>query len=102
MHDLRRLGLKVIKYFREDAFTIHHQKIAELMTAQKLDQSFPMADPDEWEVRADFNSAKQIVAAVCVVNDCTEHSVKLAMNYSTALTQVEDQHQPRFQVVKYY
>ena len=49
---------------REDAFTIHHERSLNLFTALKLDQSFLMSDPDEWEARADFYTVKERVAAV--------------------------------------
>ena len=61
-----------------------------------MDQSLSIADPDEWKVRAEFNTAKEIIAALCA-----ECSVKLAMNISRTLTQDEDQHQLLFQVVVY-
>jgi len=59
-----------------------------------------LTDPDVWEAREDFKTAKQTAAAVRVVNDCAEGVVKLATDYNMALTHDEEQHQLNFQVVE--
>jgi len=68
----------------------------------KLGQSFLSTDPNVWEERDDYMTAKQTVVSMRVVNDCAERAVKLATDYNLALTHDEDQHQLVFQVVEHH
>jgi len=101
--DLRRVDPKSVKCFREMTVSQFVTKRSlNLFTALKLDQTFLSTDPDVWEARDDFTKAKRTVAAVRVVNDCTERAVKLATDYNMSLTHDEEQRQLIFQVVKHH
>lgn len=101
--DLRRADPKSINCFRERTLSQFVTKRSmNLFMALKLDQSFVSSDPNVWEARADFQIAKETVAALRVVNDCAERAVKLATDYNMALTQDEEQRQLIFQVVEYH
>ncbi|ESN99918.1 hypothetical protein HELRODRAFT_176214 [Helobdella robusta] len=61
-------------------------------------QNFLCFDPEVWPQLEDYNNAKEIVTAVRVVNDCAERAVKLASDFNTALTHVENQRQLMYQM----
>ena len=68
---------KCVKCFREECLSqFVTKKSHNLFTALKLEQGFLSTDPDAWEPREDFKTAKQTVVAVRVVNECAEYTVK--------------------------
>ena len=67
----------------------------------KISQDFLGSDPETWPQLQDYNSAKKIDPSVLVVNDCTEHAVKLASVFDMSITQDEKQRQLIFQVLEH-
>ena len=101
--DLRRVDPKTVKCFQKTTLSEFTTKRSlNLFTALKLNKDFLSADPEIWDSREDFNVEKKKVAALRVVNDCAERSVKLATDFNLVLTHDEEQRQLIFQVVEHH
>ena len=73
-----------------------------LFTALKIDPTFLKDDPATWPSCPAYVDAKQKVASMKVINDCTERAVKLATDFNNALTHDEAHRQLVFQIVEYH
>ena len=60
-----------------------------LLTAFRIDTTFLNDDPITWPSCPAYVGAKQKVASIKVINDCAEPAVKLATDFTNALTHDE-------------
>ena len=61
--------------------------------------SFLEIDPSRWNENLDFQSAREVMKGLCVVNDHAERGVALIQQYNKVLTKDEEQLQYLLQVV---
>lgn len=76
------------------------QKSRDLFEALKLRSEFLTVDPSEWDNRADYREALNVVESLKVVNDSAERAVALMQKFNSILTKNEDQKQYILQVVE--
>ena len=71
-----------------------------MFEALKLHSEFLTVDPSEWDNRADYREALNVVESLKVVNDSAERAVALMQKFNSILTKNEDQKQYILQVVE--
>lgn len=103
--DIRRADAKSVQSFQSMTLSdFVTEKSLNLFTALKIDPTCVTVtdESSSFDGCAEYVTARTIVDAVCVVNDCAERAVKLATDFNTALTHDESQRQLIFQIVEYH
>src|ERR1700733_10090691 len=104
--DVRRFNSKAVAEFHlfqaialSDFVT---ERSANLFTALKINRSFFTLDPDSCPSYPSYLEAKQKIVSMKVINVCAESAVRLAIDFNSALTHDETEHQLVLQIVEYH
>ena len=101
--DLRRVDLKLLAYFQDKTLSdFVTQRSMNLFTTLKIDPIFVTYNPAAWVFCPVYLTAKQKIASMRVTNECDEHAVESATDFSNVLTLNEAERQFIFQIVEYH
>jgi len=100
--DVRRVAPNKIPEFRNlSVAQFVTRRSLNLFYALRLPKEFLTAAVDTWSECANYISARKILRALKVVNDCAERAVKLATDFNEILTKNDEQRQLLYQVVEH-